>query len=153
MVYLIDTVVNSCFTKDNDYKGYLYEFSLAQCILIGFTDIELPENVDDKYAYIYDNKLNEFDELFVHSECIRQIQFIKNQSLELVKYRKEKSLKHSKIDELMDELTSFIQKMSKQFEDIDLEDIKGFSKLGEQFGDIDQDKFMDKVIEMACKED
>lgn len=162
LVYLIGKIADDCFTENGDYLPYFYDYLLMQSIILGFTDIELPDDVDERYAFIYDNKINELFELYTSDEDKisidhRQIDFISDNSHELVEYRKENLLKQSKVDDLLDELnnelTSFIKKMSKKFEGLNLEDLKGFSKLAEEFGDIDQDKFMDKIIDFAKKEE
>jgi hypothetical protein len=158
LVYLIKTITDNCFDIKGDYEGYYYDFAKIQSIILSYTDIELPENTDERYEFVYSNKL---DELFVgmYDEVAReenytildrkQIEFIEDESWQLVKYRKEKALNQSSLDDLLNSVTTYINAMTSQFEGLKMEDIKGFSELGETFKNIDKNDFMEKVIKFA----
>jgi hypothetical protein len=159
MIYLIQTIADNCFDIDGEYERYHYDSALIQSILLTYTDIELPENSDEIYDFIRDNRLDmvvgigeryldtkEFNNIALDTN---QIEFIKDESWALVKYRKEKLMNKSSLDDLVNSITEYVNKMSKQFDGLKMEDIKGFSDVGEMIGGIDKNEFMSKVIEFA----
>lgn len=161
-IHVIKRIADSCFDKDGVYLGYFYDFALVQLITLGYTDIELPEDTDDRYEFLCETKLDKLilgyyddvkrQETFTILDR-EQIDFIKDESWQLVKYRKEKSLNKSSLDDLFNAITTYITTMTSQFNGLNIEDIKGFSEIGETLKNIDKNEFMEKVIKFAKGDD
>ncbi|MBU5332109.1 hypothetical protein KQI61_07845 [Anaerocolumna aminovalerica] len=154
MVYLINKIVDNCFNENGEYEGFKYDFALLQGLILLYTDLKLDGDVNEIYDFIYDNKLDEiiigFDDKHIEYIAMldkKQIKFIKDKSWDLLKYRKEQILKKSKLDSLLIACTDFVNKMSEQFDGLKMDDFKEFSEIA----NIDQDKIIEKVIEIVKK--
>ena len=118
MITAIETIANAV-VNDGKYRPYLLKYMTELNIVGSFTDIKLPEDINDCYAFLRESDIGSI----LRTKMPDTYAFIEDSVEELVNFNKESAIKRTKIDDLLDALLHLIGTLNSEFEGLDMNDV------------------------------
>lgn len=147
MIQVIESVSDAVI-RDQEYKPYLEQYLVDLNIVSTFTDIELPEDINECYAFLHDSGIASTVKNLLPEEC----SFIAQSVSDLVAFKKDGAAKKTKIDELLDALIHFVGTLNKEFDGLDMNDILSrMEKIG-FLPNMDESEIAKAIIEQITTE-
>lgn len=81
---VVETIANTCFDSEGNYRPDLIDITYQIVIVSAYTDVELPDDFEDKCAFIYASDICRLVEEKIN---VHQLRAIKRSVDELIKYR------------------------------------------------------------------
>lgn len=145
MIRFIINVIDGCFIGDEEmYVPEAKSFMIRVCTIAYYTNISLPQNINNKYKFAYDTDL--FETILQHIndrqfkdiiDAIEERIYVKTSSTEAMA-KKELASMQIKLNEFADNITAL-------FEGVGKEDISNIIESINN-GSVDEDKLMDAYI-------
>lgn len=111
--------IASAVVSEGSYRPYLLKYITELNIVGSFTDVELPESINDCYAFLRETELPKI----LRTKIPDTYAFIEDSVEELVNFKKESAIKRTKIDDLLDALLHLIGTLNEEFEGMDMNDV------------------------------
>lgn len=118
IITAIETIANAV-VNDGNYRPYLLKYMTELNIVGSFTDIKLPEDINDCYAFLRESDIGSI----LRTKMPDTYAFIEDSVEELVNFNKESAIKRTKIDDLLDALLHLIGTLNSEFEGLDMNDV------------------------------
>lgn len=118
IITAIETIANAV-VNDGKYRPYLLKYMTELNIVGSFTDIKLPEDINDCYAFLRESDIGSI----LRTKMPDTYAFIEDSVEELVNFNKESAIKRTKIDDLLDALLHLIGTLNSEFEGLDMNDV------------------------------
>lgn len=118
IITAIETISNAV-VNDGKYRPYLLKYMTELNIVGSFTDIKLPEDINDCYAFLRESDIGSI----LRTKMPDTYAFIEDSVEELVNFNKESAIKRTKIDDLLDALLDLIGTLNSEFEGLDMNDV------------------------------
>ena len=118
IITAIETIANAV-VNDGKYRPYLLKYMAELNIVGSFTDIKLPEDINDCYAFLRESDIGSI----LRTKMPDTYAFIEDSVEELVNFNKESAIKRTKIDDLLDALLHLIGTLNSEFEGLDMNDV------------------------------
>ena len=118
MITAIETIANAV-VNDGKYRPYLLKYMTELNIVGSFTNIKLPEDINDCYAFLRESDIGSI----LRTKMPDTYAFIEDSVEELVNFNKESAIKRTKIDDLLDALLHLIGTLNSEFEGLDMNDV------------------------------
>ena len=118
IITAIETIANAV-VNDGKYRPYLLKYMTELNIVGTFTDIKLPEDINDCYAFLRESDIGSI----LRTKMPDTYAFIEDSVEELVNFNKESAIKRTKIDDLLDALLHLIGTLNSEFEGLDMNDV------------------------------
>lgn len=118
IITAIETIANAV-VNDGKYRPYLLKYMTELNIVGSFTDIKLPEDINDCYAFLRESDIGSI----LRIKMPDTYAFIEDSVEELVNFNKESAIKRTKIDDLLDALLHLIGTLNSEFEGLDMNDV------------------------------
>ena len=118
IITAIETITNAV-VNDGKYRPYLLKYMTELNIVGSFTDIKLPEDINDCYAFLRESDIGSI----LRTKMPDTYAFIEDSVEELVNFNKESAIKRTKIDDLLDALLHLIGTLNSEFEGLDMNDV------------------------------
>lgn len=118
IIATIETIADAV-VKDGQYRPYLLKYMTELNIVGSFTDIKLPEDINDCYAFLRESDIGSI----LRTKMPDTYAFIEDSVEELVNFNKESAIKRTKIDDLLDALLHLIGTLNSEFEGLDMNDV------------------------------
>lgn len=118
IITAIETIANAV-VNDGKYRPYLLKYMTELNIVGSFTDIKLPEDINDCYAFLRESDIGSI----LRTKMPDTYAFIEDSVEELVDFNKESAIKRTKIDDLLDALLHLIGTLNSEFEGLDMNDV------------------------------
>ena len=118
IITTIETIANAV-VNDGKYRPYLLKYITELNIVGSFTDVELPESINDCYAFLRETELPKI----LRTKIPDTYAFIEDSAEELVNFKKESAIKRTKIDDLLDALLHLISTLNEEFEGMDMNEV------------------------------
>lgn len=118
IITAIETIANAV-VNDGKYRPYLLKYMTELNIVGSFTDIKLPEDINDCYAFLRESDIGSI----LRTKMPDIYAFIEDSVEELVNFNKESAIKRTKIDDLLDALLHLIGTLNSEFEGLDMNDV------------------------------
>lgn len=118
IITAIETIANAV-VNDGKYRPYLLKYMTELNIVGSFTDIKLPEDINDCYAFLQESDIGSI----LRTKMPDTYAFIEDSVEELVNFNKESAIKRTKIDDLLDALLHLIGTLNSEFEGLDMNDV------------------------------
>lgn len=115
----IENITDGVINETNGYEPFLFDYYVTVVFISTFTDINLPENINDIYSFICSTKIDSVLQKTVPDLWNK----IVSAADEKIKYRRNVFLKKTKFDELIDALVVLINKYGSVFDGIDINDV------------------------------
>lgn len=119
MVDFVDNVVDSCFQDNGEtYIPEFKDYMIREQIIFWYTNIELPENIRDRYNFLYGSDLISriIDEAINRNEFNNILQAI---DLQIDHMRDVYHMQYKqKIDEIYSSITGITDQVAKLYEDM-----------------------------------
>lgn len=145
MIRFIINVIDGCFIGDEEmYVPEAKSFMIRVCTIAYYTNISLPQNINNKYKFAYDTDL--FETILQHIndrqfkdilDAIEERIYVKTSSADAIA-KKELASMQIKLNEFADNITAL-------FEGVGKEDISNIIEAINN-GSVDEDKLMDAYI-------
>lgn len=118
IITAIETIANAV-VNEGKYRPYLLKYMTELNIVGSFTDIKLPEDINDCYAFLRESDIGSI----LRTKMPDTYAFIEDSVEELVNFNKESAIKRTKIDDLLDALLHLIGTLNSEFEGLDMNDV------------------------------
>ena len=118
IITAIETIANAV-ANEGKYRPYLLKYMTELNIVGSFTDIKLPEDINDCYAFLRESDIGSI----LRTKMPDTYAFIEDSVEELVNFNKESAIKRTKIDDLLDALLHLIGTLNSEFEGLDMNDV------------------------------
>ena len=118
IITAIETIANAV-VNEGKYRPYLLKYMTELNIVGSFTDIKLPEDINDCYAFLRESDIGSI----FRTKMPDTYAFIEDSVEELVDFNKESAIKRTKIDDLRDALLHLIGTLNSEFEGLDMNDV------------------------------
>ena len=118
IITAIETIANAV-VNDGKYRPYLLKYMTELNIVGSFTNIKLPEDINDCYAFLRESDIGSI----LRTKMPDTYAFIEDSVEELVNFNKESAIKRTKIDDLLDALLHLIGTLNSEFEGLDMNDV------------------------------
>lgn len=118
IITAIETIANAV-VNEGKYRPYLLKYMTELNIVGSFTDIKLPEDINDCYAFLRESDIGSI----LRTKMPDTYAFIEDSVEELVDFNKESAIKRTKIDDLLDALLHLIGTLNSEFEGLDMNDV------------------------------
>lgn len=139
--------------KDGQYTPQYFHIAFVQAMLQLMSNISLPEIKDEngKYIGVDLEKLQEWDNVFDFCETVRDTNEFRYYLVELyedcenlVEFKKQSILKHSKVDDLVDKISEVISNYKNQLDGVDVNKVL---KNIQSMNNIDEKKIVHAIAE------
>lgn len=121
MLEIVDTVADACTDGHLDYSPILKKFFTDVEIIRSFTDVKLPEDINECYEFIQNTDI--IMELSFTKQ-VGQIYTIETAIDETVEYLLDKKSKANPLNDLAISATQFINTLAEKLSETDIEQLK-----------------------------
>ena len=118
MITVIEAVAEAV-VNDGKYKPYLEKYLTDMNIVAQFTDVALPEDINECYDFLHESGIAGTLKNLMPEECT----FIEQSVSSLVAFKKDEAAKRTKVDVLIDALIHLVGTINKEFEGLDMNDV------------------------------
>lgn len=142
------SVTSSCIGDEGEYIPEAYDYAVRSCVIGFYTNVDLPENNDERYALLYNTPLYKL----VMSKINRQ-QFnaIKKSIDDRIDYMIKSNIK--KFEEQLAQVVQMLESVSKQssamFDGVDAETLNQFVKKVSDMKNLDEEKLVKAVTDIS----
>lgn len=148
MITVIEAVADAV-VSDGQYKPYLEKYLINMNIVAQFTDVELPEDINECYDFLVETGIAGTVKSLMPDEC----SFIEQSVSSLVAFKKDEAAKRTKIDALIDALIHFVGTLNKEFEGLDINDVLSRMEKVGYLPDMKESEIAKAIIEQITTED
>ena len=148
MISVIETVANAV-VSDEEYKPYLENYLTDSNIVAQFTDVELPEDINECYAFMHESGIAGTIKNLLPDEC----SFIAQSVSDLVGFKKDQAAKRTKVDALIDALIHLVGTINDEFEGLDINDVLSRMEKVGFLPDMKESEIAKAIIEQITTEE
>ena len=153
MIEFVDAVMSLCFSDSYLYLPEVRDFAINSCIIDYYTNMDLIDDVDTRYNTIYCTNLIEQIKKEIN---IEQLEKILDAIDEKIDYRVNTNIDAllSQVDNIVQSLEDFTQKMQSSFAELTPDDIKDFVTSIGSIGSntLDEEKIVKAYLNNAKKD-
>jgi len=113
MMSFVNEVVDSCFDKDSGYLPEVLDFALKSSVILRYTNVSLPDNLEHRYSVLYDSDLVELVYLSINTAQLDEMVAAINRKID---YLCETNI--SAVVRRADELVSSFEELQKSAKDL-----------------------------------
>lgn len=147
VISIINNATDAIVSNTVDYAPYLTTYMIDYSVISSLTDISLPLDLNECHDFIYESEISDS----VKDTIPALYDFITENVEKMVEYRKEKILKKSKIDELIDSLINLVEVFTNQFDGVDIkETIDKMEKIG-IFNGMNENEVVSSILKYRDK--
>lgn len=148
MITVIETVADAV-VNDGQYKPYLEKYMVDMNIVAQFTDVELPKDINECYAFMHESEIAGTVKNLLPDEC----SFIAQSVSDLVGFKKDQAAKRTKVDALIDALIHLVGTINDEFEGLDINDVLSRMEKVGFLPDMKESEIAKAIIEQITTED
>lgn len=141
-------VASSCIGDDGEYIPEAYDYAIRSCVIGYYTNVELPENNDDRYALLYNTPLYKLTMSKINRQ---QFNAIKKSIDDRIDYTVKSNIK--KFEEQLAQVVQILESVSKQssamFDGVDSETLNQFVKKVSDMKNLDEEKLVKAVTDIS----
>ena len=144
MYNIVNNVVGACFSNEGEYTPEVKDFATRLGIIIGYTDIDVVDDMSMKYELCYCTDI--FD-IVISNASESQILSITDAIEDKIKYLAEANMHfiYRKMDDISNSIDGFVKTAGEIFDGISAEDINSFVK-NISGADFNEEKLMSAYI-------
>lgn len=145
---IVDNVVNGVVSEVAGYNPILHNYFLATSLVSELTDIKLPESFNEIDEFIEKTGILEIISNLIGNETYYQIT---GSISDKICYTKIKSANKTSIDDLIESLTSLVQKYDKMFDEVDVNEVSSNIAEIAKFANIKESDIVKNILEYRDK--
>ncbi len=143
-VLLIQRVVDACFDEDGSYFPETREFSTRMCLIIAYTNVSVPEDIEGQHALCYRSDLID---IITEKACKEQIAEIGKAISDAIDVRNNTNrvLFENEVSKAVEAINQMAGLVEKSFEGVSADDLRALITAINDHG-IDEEKLAKAVM-------
>ncbi len=122
MMSFVAEVVDSCFDKGGGYLPEVLDFAIKSSIILRYTNVSLPDNLEHRYALLYGGDLVDFVYRHINAAQLDEIVTAVNRKLDYL-CRANISTVVKRADELVSSFEDLQKRVGALFDGVSKEDV------------------------------
>ncbi len=152
MMEMVGDVVGSCFHGDGDYYPELMDFAFRTNVLLRYTNLLLPDDLEKKYNMVYGTDFVEFVLEHVHQNQLKAIIKAINKKIEYLCSANMNALR-SEAARLLESIDRLNDQATEVFTGISADDLKRLIGVVNEYGRFDEEKVVKALTEKGKEEE
>ena len=141
----VNGVVETCFDIEDEFRAELLDFAFKYYVLIYYTDMELPKEIESSYELVYVTDIVDFVTSKVCKEQLDMLRSAIDKKIECkiadIRYSGQRE-----IDRIKDSLEELLVQMKTMFDGLNPDDFEKFFNAISESGAIDEEKIVKAVL-------